>query len=133
MDANADANSDEEGETKEGGDLGEDEELIWRGGDDTVDAVGGLYMGRARGRGGEQDKAPSEDRGETLKGQGEGQSPWAVGGRARSEAFQGRATVTGSGYDASGRGQRGGGVGTGRGRREYIRRRPLQTRTVFEA
>ena len=54
MDANADANSDEEGETKEGGDLGEDEELIWRGGDDTVDAAGGRCIGGAKGRGGGQ-------------------------------------------------------------------------------
>ena len=40
MDADVDANVDEEGEGREGGDLGKDKELIRRGGDDTVDAEG---------------------------------------------------------------------------------------------
>ena len=43
-DADVDADTNEEGEAREGGDLGEDKELIGRGGDDTVDAAGGLCM-----------------------------------------------------------------------------------------
>ena len=58
-DANADANMDKEGEARKGGDLGEDKQLIGRGGDDTVDAVGGHCRGRDGGRGGELDKAPA--------------------------------------------------------------------------
>ena len=81
--SDADADADEEGEARKGGDLGEDEELIWRGGDDTVDAAGGRCGGGAEGRGGGPDKAPAEDRGGTPEGRGEGQSPLAVGGRAR--------------------------------------------------
>ena len=51
MDANTDADADEEGEATEGGDVGKDKELIGRGGDDTVDVSGGNYMGRSEGRG----------------------------------------------------------------------------------
>ena len=50
-DADADANADEEVEAREGGDLGEDKELIRRGGGDTVDAAGVHCMGRDKGRG----------------------------------------------------------------------------------
>ena len=38
-----DDDTDEEGEAREGGDLGEDKELIRRGGDDTVDVSGGRF------------------------------------------------------------------------------------------
>ena len=48
---NADADADKEGEAREGGDLGEYEDLIGRGGDDTVDAVGGLCIWGAEGQG----------------------------------------------------------------------------------
>ena len=51
-DANANANSDEEGKAREGADLGKDKELIGRGGDDTVDAAGRLWMGGSKGQGG---------------------------------------------------------------------------------
>ena len=40
-DTNMDSDTDEEGEAREGGNLGKEEELIGRGGDDTVDAAGG--------------------------------------------------------------------------------------------
>ena len=47
--AYADADTDEEVEAKEGVDVVEDEELIGRGGDDTVDAASGRGgMGRIR-------------------------------------------------------------------------------------
>ena len=47
MDVNADldADLDEEREVREGGDVGEDKEFIGRGGNDTVDAVGGCGGG----------------------------------------------------------------------------------------
>ena len=48
----SDADSDEEGEAREGGKLGDQEELIRRDGDNTVDAAGGNCMGGAEGRGG---------------------------------------------------------------------------------
>ena len=51
-DADADANADEEREAREGGDLGKDEELIGRGGDDTVDAAGGRCGGELGGEAG---------------------------------------------------------------------------------
>ena len=54
-DADTDSDVDEEGEAREGGDLGEDEELIGRGGADTVDAAGGRCMGGAEGQGGVPD------------------------------------------------------------------------------
>ena len=38
-DADADTGTDEKGEAREGGELGEDEELIGRDGDDTLDAA----------------------------------------------------------------------------------------------
>ena len=50
LDADTDVITDEEGEAREGGDLGEDKELIGRGGDDTVDTSGGRCMGRSEGR-----------------------------------------------------------------------------------
>ena len=40
-----DVNADEEGEAREGGDLREDEELVGRGGDDTVDEADGCCRG----------------------------------------------------------------------------------------
>ena len=51
-DAVADADVDDEGEAKEGGDVGEDEELIGMGEDDTLDAVGGICGEGDEGRGG---------------------------------------------------------------------------------
>ena len=47
-----DADTEEEGEAREGGNLGKDKELIRRGWDDTVDAVSGRFMGGANGRSG---------------------------------------------------------------------------------
>ena len=47
--ANAEAGVDEEGEAREGGNVGEDKELIGRGGDDTVDTAGGRGGGGGRG------------------------------------------------------------------------------------
>ena len=82
-DSDADANTDEEVETRDGGEVGEDKEFIWRGGDDTVDAAGKRGREEGKGQGGGPDKAPTEDRGGTPEGRGEGQSPLAVGGRAR--------------------------------------------------
>ena len=55
MDADADSNADEEGEAREGGDLGKDEELIGRGRYYTVYAAGGCYGGVAEGRSGGSD------------------------------------------------------------------------------
>ena len=49
-DVDADADADEEGEAREGGDLGKDKELIGMGGDYTVDAVGRCCMGGTGGR-----------------------------------------------------------------------------------
>ena len=40
MDADVGSDMDEEGDAREGGDVGKDEELIGRGGDDTVNAAG---------------------------------------------------------------------------------------------
>ena len=40
-DTNANANADEEVKEREGGDMGDEKELISRGGDDKVDAAGG--------------------------------------------------------------------------------------------
>ena len=51
-----DADTDEEGLAREGGDLGEDKQFIRRGGDDMVDAVDGRCMERARRRGREGQK-----------------------------------------------------------------------------
>ena len=42
-------------EAREGGDVGEDKELIRRGGDDTVDAAVGCWGRRSDGRGGGTD------------------------------------------------------------------------------
>ena len=67
--------------------MGKEKELIGRGGDNTVDAAGGLGWKRSKGRGGGADKARTEDRGGTPEGRGEGQSPRAVGGRARPSVF----------------------------------------------
>ena len=58
MDADADANADDEGEAREvreGGHLGEKEDLIGMSGDDTVEIAGGRCMGGAEGRGGGPD------------------------------------------------------------------------------
>ena len=44
LDADTDVSTDEEGEAREGGDLGEDKKLIRRVGDDMVDAAGGHCM-----------------------------------------------------------------------------------------
>ena len=67
-----DADADEEGESREGGNLGEDKELIGRGGDDAVDEAGGSCVGGSKGRGGVPSKAPAEERGGTQEGRGEG-------------------------------------------------------------
>ena len=67
-DADADAGTDEEGEAREGDDLGEDKELTRRGADDTVDAAGGRCGGGTGGRGRGPDKAPTEDQRDTLEG-----------------------------------------------------------------
>ena len=75
-----------------GGDGGDDKELIRSGGDDTVDAVGICGGGGSEGQGGGVDKAYAEDRGGTPEGRGEGQSPQAVGGRARPSVFFNSAT-----------------------------------------
>ena len=40
-DVNVGADTDEEGESRQGYNVGEDKELIRRGGDDTVDSAGG--------------------------------------------------------------------------------------------
>ena len=56
-----------------GGDVGKDEELIRRGGDDMVDVVGGRGGGGAKERVGPPDKALAEDWGGTLEGQGKSQ------------------------------------------------------------
>ena len=63
--------------------------MIGRGGDDTVDVAGARGGGRGGGEGRYMgpDKAPTEDRGGTLEERGEGQSPRAVGGRARPSFF----------------------------------------------
>ena len=71
-DTDVDADADEEGEAIEGGDLGEDEELIGRGGDDTVDVEGGRCWEGSGGRDRGIDKATTEDRGSTPEGRGEG-------------------------------------------------------------
>ena len=67
-----DADADEEGESREGGNLGEDKELIGRGGDDAVDEAGGSCGGGSKGRGGVPSKAPAEEQGGTPEGRGEG-------------------------------------------------------------
>ena len=54
MDADADADADDEREAREKGYLGEDKELIGRGGVDTVNAAGRLCS-----RGGRVYKAPT--------------------------------------------------------------------------
>ena len=100
-DADVDADADEEEEAREGGDVGEDEELIARGGNDTVDAAGGRGGGGTEGRSWGTDKVTAENRGITPEGRGEGQSPRAVGGRLRPSVFFDSAT-----YD-----KRGGGTG----------------------
>ena len=50
-DANVDADADEEGEAREGGDLGKYKDFIRRGWDDTVDAAGGRCGRGAEGLG----------------------------------------------------------------------------------
>ena len=45
----SDDDADEEGEAREGGDLGKDKELIGRGGYYTVDVAGRRYMGGSKG------------------------------------------------------------------------------------
>ena len=50
--ADSDADKDEEGDAREEVNLGEDKELIGRGGDDTVDTEGGRYGGGSEGRDG---------------------------------------------------------------------------------
>ena len=50
-----DADTDEEGEAREGGNLGKDKDLIRRSWDDTVDAVSRRFVGGANGRSGGPD------------------------------------------------------------------------------
>ena len=86
-DVNVGADTDEEGESRQGYNVGEDKELIRRGGDDTAYAAGGRGGGGAEGKYGGPEKAPAEDRGGTPEGQGEGQLPRAFGGRSRPSIF----------------------------------------------
>ena len=81
-----DSNTDEEVEAREGGELGEEEEIIRRGSDDTVDTAGGRCREGARERGWGPYKAPMEDQGGTLEGRGVGQYPRVVVSRVRPEA-----------------------------------------------
>ena len=50
----SDADANEEGEAREGGDLGKDKKMIGRDGDDTLDATVRRCGGGSEGRGGGQ-------------------------------------------------------------------------------
>ena len=66
----SDANTDGEGEAREGGNVGEDEELIGRCGDDTVYAAGGCGRGEARGKVKDHTRRLQRTRGAPRKGKG---------------------------------------------------------------
>ena len=68
--------------------MGEDKELIGRGGDDTVDAAGRRGEGVDEGRaGGGRQGARRGLGGVTPEGRGEGQSPRVVSGRVMPSVF----------------------------------------------
>ena len=110
-DADAYANADDEGEATKGGDVGKEKELIVRCGYDMVDAAGGRGRVGREGEGGGY-KAPTEDRGGTPEGRGEGQSLRAVVGRARPSVFFDSATYAKRGGEGAAqiRGQRAAGL-----------------------
>ena len=62
--------------------MGEDKELIRRGGDDTVDAAGGHGRGEPRGEAGGQTRLPQKNRGAPWKGEGRSnRCGWSAAGR----------------------------------------------------
>ena len=86
LDIDTDVDTDEEVEAREGGNLGEEKELIWMGGNDTVDAAGGHCGGGGAGsrQGARQDvcRLPG---GHPRRAKG---GPIAVGGRRQGEALR---------------------------------------------
>ena len=83
--ANKDGDTDDEVEAREGGDLGEDEALIGRCGDDTVDAAGGRCRGGGWGaRRGARKGASRVSVRKTGRARG---GPIAAGGQRQGEAL----------------------------------------------
>ena len=85
-DANEEADADEEGEAREVANVGEDTELIGRGGDDTADAAVGCGGEESEGLGGGASMAPAEDQaGHPGRARG---GPIAPGGRRQGKALR---------------------------------------------
>ena len=85
--------------------MGEDKELIRRGGDDTVDAAGGHGRGEPRGEAGGQTRLPQKNRGAPWKGEGRSnRCGWSAAGRGppSSSILAGTPREGGGGYISAG-------------------------------